>query len=100
MRVVADANVAVAWFLPETMERKAMATVLLTRLREQDGVVVGPDIYRSRGRSHRVADRRRSIGGHESQGHDERKQGDDQQCKPHAGEHARAGANGFATAIA
>ena len=34
---------------------------------------------RSQGRSHPMADRRRSIGGHESQGHAERKQGDDQQ---------------------
>lgn len=45
MRVVVDASVAVAWFLPETTERKAMATALLTRLREQDGVVVVPDIF-------------------------------------------------------
>lgn len=45
MRVVVDASVAVAWFLPETIERKVTATALPTRLREPDGVAVVPDIF-------------------------------------------------------
>lgn len=45
MRVVVDASVALAWFLPESVERKDIAKALLTRLREREGIVVVPDIF-------------------------------------------------------
>ena len=37
MRVVVDASVVLAWFLPELPEPKALANALLTCLRELDG---------------------------------------------------------------
>ena len=45
MRVVVDASVVLAWFLPELPESKALANTLLTRLRELDGVAVVPGIF-------------------------------------------------------
>lgn len=45
MRLVVDASIALAWFLPESAERKDFATALLTRLRQLEGVVVVPDIF-------------------------------------------------------
>ena len=45
MRVVVDASVVLAWFLPELPEPKALANTLLTRLRDLDGVVAVPGIF-------------------------------------------------------
>lgn len=45
MRVVVDASLVLAWFLPELPEPKALANSFLLRLRELDGVAVVPGIF-------------------------------------------------------
>ena len=45
MRLVVDASMALAWFLPETESRKIAAAALLMRARELNGIFAVPDIF-------------------------------------------------------